>query len=183
METILLTLEELQKLRPLSKNIDLTKTEAWIFEAQVNEMRDFLGGELYKTIIDDWNGTGFDTPRLESLWYGDETGQEIYFGLWRSIALFAIAKIIKNNSFNVTRFSNSNLSSDIEEPAVLNAQASKASQAESQAIKYLNETREYLIDNKTVYPEWDQYTTPENNPVTMKYLKVHPRSKNLKYGL
>lgn len=180
METILLTLEQLQEIRPLSKNLDLSKVDNWIFEAQINEMRDFLGGELFKLLLEDWNGSSFDSPRFEALFYGDDSGEEIFFGYWRALGLFSIAKIIKNNSFNVTRYSNSNLSAEIEEPAVITAQASKASQAESQALRYQEETRLFLEANRTDYPEFNYLEIQKKT--SFNYIKVNPKRKSLKNG-
>ena len=180
MEEIFLTLEELQKLRPLSPNLNLEKINNWIFEAQIDEMRNFLGGELYKLMAEDWDGTNFLEPRFVSLWEGDESGEEIYFGLWRAIGFFSISNIIKNNSFNVTRYSNSEMDSDIEEQARETAATSSASVSYSQGIKMMNEAQDYLEENASDYPEYQ--VNLEEKPSTFEYLRVPPNRKNLKNG-
>ena len=78
MEEIFLTLEQLQKLRPLSPNLNQPKIDNWIFEAQIDEMRSFLGGELYKLMAEDWDGTTFATERFAKLWDGDEDGEAFF---------------------------------------------------------------------------------------------------------
>ena len=178
MEEIFLTLEQLQQLRPLSPNLNQEKTDTWIFEAQINEMRSFLGGELYKLMADNWDGTVFPLERFEKLWLGDDSGDVIYLGLWRAIGLFSISGIIKNNSFNVTRFSNEELDSDITEQARETAATSKASQAYSQGIKMLQEVTDYMADNSALYPEWEEQIT--DKPTTFEYLRVPPNKPNLK---
>jgi len=81
----------------LSPNLDQEKIDTWIYEAQINEMRTFLGGELYKLMIEDWDGTAFVDPLFIKLWEGDDTGDEFFFGLKQPIGLFSISNITKNN--------------------------------------------------------------------------------------
>lgn len=144
-------------------------------------MRDFLGGELYKLMIEDWDGSAFVTERFIKLWNGDDDGDELYLGLWRAIGLFSISKIIKNNAFNVTRFSNSELDSDIEEQVARAAATSHASRAYSQGIKMLDEMAEYMADSDA-YPEWEE-PLQADSPKTFSYLKVQPNKPNLKHGI
>ena len=144
-------------------------------------MRDFLGGELYKLMAEDWDGTNFATERFAKLWEGDDSGEEFYLGLWRAIGLFSISNIIKNNSFNVTRYANEELDSEIAEQARETAATATASGAYSQGIKMLNEAQNYLEDNASIYPEYSPNL--EDKPTTFEYLRVNPNRKNLKYGI
>ena len=145
-------------------------------------MRNFLGGELYKLMSEDWNEGSheFDTPRFNLLWLGDDTGEELFFGLWRAIGLFSISNIIKNNAFNVTRFSNEELDSDITEQARETAATSKASSAYSQGIKMLNESQAYIEEKSDDYPEFEINT--QEKPTTFEYLRVPANKPNLKHG-
>jgi len=163
----------------LSPNLDQEKIDTWIYEAQINEMRTFLGGELYKLMIEDWDGTAFVDPLFVKLWEGDDTGDEFFFGLKQPIGLFSISNITKNNQFNVTRYSNSELDSEIEEQARETAATSSASAAYSRGIKLLEETEEYLIINESDYPTWIDPATVDS-PTTFEYIRVPPNRKNLK---
>ena len=133
-------------------------------------MRSFLGGELYKLMYDNWDGSEFAEERFQKLWLGDDTGDILFFGLWRAIGAYAIANIIKNNAFNVTRYSNSDLDTDIESHAEQTAYFTKASQAKSQGIKMQAEANEYLLASDE-YPEW---STPagKEQPTTFEYIRV-----------
>jgi len=175
MNKILLNLSQLKELRQLSENLQTEKVDIWINEAQLNEMRNFLGGKLYKLMIEDFTDPNFTDPLFTALWFGDDSGEEMFFGLWRAIGLFAISNIIKNNAFNVTRFSNSELDSDIEEKATQTAQTAKASQAYSQGMKFLAEAKLYLYANQVDYPDWIPQT--KNKPSSFSYMKVRPRPR------
>ena len=145
-------------------------------------MRTFLGGVLYKLMDEDFDAGAFQEERFVKLWQGDDTGEELFFGLYRAIGLFSISNLIKNNTFNVTRFANSELVSEIEEQARETAATSKASQAYSQGIKMLAEAERYLEENKDLYPEFE-INLAELQPTTFKYIRVPPNKPNLKWPL
>ena len=132
-------------------------------------------------MAEDWDGTTFATERFAKLWDGDEDGEAFFLGLWRAIGLFSISNIIKNNTFNVTRFSNEELDSDITEQARETAATSKASQAYSQGIKMLDEAADYMRENIGDYPEWEE-PLQADSPKTFEYLRVPANKNNLKYG-
>lgn len=162
----------------MTDNLSKLKYDTWIYQAQINEMRTFLGGELYKLMSDNWDGAAFPEARFNTLWLGDDSGEELFLGLWRAIAAFSVSTIIKNNAFNVTRFSNSNLSSEIEDHAEQTAAFSKASETKSQGIKILNEVDAFLRDSD-LYPEWEIPASSEA-PSTFEYIRVH--NKNTYHG-
>lgn len=167
----------------MSPNLQEEGLETWIHETQLNEMRTFLGAELYKLMAEDWDEGAheFQTTRFVTLWDGDDSGEVYFFGLWRPIGLFSISEIIRNNSFNVTRYSNTELDGDIEEPVQATAATAKASAAYSQGIKLLEEVREYMTENSDLYPEWDEPINPPR-PSTFRYYRVPPNKPNLKHG-
>jgi hypothetical protein len=139
---------------------DIPKMELYIREAQVAEIRTFLGDELYLKMVLDYNDTNknFDTQRYNDIWEGidyDDAGKtKRSHGLKAAHVYYALSRIIKNNSFNITRFGNKDLTQDSSTSSSIGVIKSKINQAKSQALIYQNECKRFLDLNLSTYPEF-----------------------------
>ena len=67
LDPLLLRSDDFVIIRDISKNIDTSRLDAYIREAQVNELRSFLGDELYKRLVDNYGEGGPGGP-LPGAW-------------------------------------------------------------------------------------------------------------------
>lgn len=141
---------------------DIPKMELYIREAQVAEIRQFLGDELYLKMVLDWNESKkeFTTARYNNIWFGydytDGGATKRSHGLKVAHVYYALARIIKNNSFNITRFGNKDLTQDSSTSSSIGVIKSKINQARSQALIYQNECKRFLELNASTYPEYQR---------------------------
>ena len=70
-DELLLSKDDFKPYRDISDNVDLTRLDPWILEAQKQEMRAFLGPELYLEMITAYPAGGpFPAGRFKDLWDG-----------------------------------------------------------------------------------------------------------------
>jgi len=161
---------DLADFREISANITDATFEIFIREAQTIEVRGFVGNELYRLLLDDWNGTDFDTQRFADLWYGvDYTNSESkpvrFNGLMSAAIYFSYSRFLLQQQNNVDRFGVSQLNNEISESATAPQVRGKAGEARQVAMRYQNDAKTFLLDKATTYPEWadSQSRTPKTS--------------------
>jgi len=139
---------------------DVDKMEKYIREAQVSDIRSFLGDELYLKMILDFNEETrvFATQRYTDLWDGIDytvgTVTKRSHGLKAAHVYYTVARIIEGNWFTITRFGPKDLQSDnstTQSTAMIRA---KVNTNRSQGLIYQNEAKMFLEQNNSDYTEW-----------------------------
>jgi len=152
--------------RDISKNIKDEKLDAFIREAQMVEVRGFLGQPLWTAMQIDWNEltTGFNDQRFNDLWFGTDyinyAGVNIRFnGYIASAIYFAYGRFINQQQVNVSRFGvesvQNEISVDISNPQV----RLKERDSSQVAFAYQNDCIAFLKSFPSLYPEF----TPDDN--------------------
>jgi hypothetical protein len=139
---------------------DVTKMELYIREAQISDIRNFLGDELYLKMVVDWQeeSQDFATARYNDVWFGkdytDGGATKRSHGLKVAHVYYTLSRIIVNNSFNTTRYGNKDLQDGSSNSVALQVVRGKYNAARSQALIYQNECKRFLELNASDYPEW-----------------------------
>jgi hypothetical protein len=139
---------------------DTAKMELYIREAQISDIRNFLGDELYLKMAIDYNVVTkeFATSRYNDIWFGkdytDGGATKRSHGLKVAHVYYALSRIIVNNSFNTTRYGNKDLQDGSSNSVALQVVRGKYNAARSQALIYQNECKRFLELNASDYPEW-----------------------------
>lgn len=158
LDHLFLTKDSFEDFRDISKNISTEKVNIFIREAQVVEARAFLGKELYNLMQNDWNiGTGeFDDPIYNHLWFGTEYNNIKFNGYANAVVYFAYYRFLLQQQTNISRFGVESVQNEISED-ITDAQIRIKSKDSLQiAFTYQNDTKEFLCDNKSIYPTWKE---------------------------
>ena len=164
-EELLLTQDDFKPYRDISENVNFDRLSAWILETQKQELRAFLGPELFLLFITDWDPVNkvFVTPRFVDLWNGsDITGKYRFYGLKPVVVYFAYARFLKNQQTVVTRYGVKHLTRDESTDATPSSVRTRQGEAQSMAISLQNDVENYLNDNQSIYPEYNFKTAAKN---------------------
>ena len=176
LDPILITIAEINVYRDLSENMDQDRIDQTIRDAQIDEMSNFLGEELYLKMILTWTGTEFPAGIFADLWDGvDYTaqGKDIRFhGLQPAISLYAYSRMLDTIQLNVTRAGVVNFDSEESEPTEQTQIASKVKAAKGQALVYLARADKFLQEHKADYPEYQTKNTDVINKTSLTIFKV-----------
>jgi hypothetical protein len=185
-DPLLILKEDFQIYRDASDNMDDVRMNQGIREAQVNEMLQFVGGELYLLMMDDYTeGTdSFSNILYENLWFGiDYTYQNKtvrFHGLKPGIVLYAYARMLDNLQLNVTRAGvNTFVDADVSEATTQAQIATKVKSARSQALVYISQAYKYLTENKSDYPTFASDGNGIVNKKSFQSFKVGAGSDDL----
>lgn len=156
--------------RPISNNMDEDTLKAYIEEAEDADIRKAIGDVFYQQIL-----ARMDTEEdpllkilLEGGWYPhvfdktfdatfgeDQPACDTYFsGLKKTIAYYALAKIIKGNDLQVTRFGLVHKDGDYSTRPSASERNAQYRDISSIADGYLAETLEYLRIYSDRYPHF-----------------------------
>ena len=163
-DELLLSKEDFKPYRDISENVDLDRLDPWILEAQKQEMRAFLGPELYLAMIKDYPAGGpFPAGRFLVLWEGVDVDEKYrFYGLKPAIIYFAYARFLKNQKTVVTRFGVRNFDNDTSEQQADAATRTRQGEAQSMAVSMQADTEQFLNDNPTDYPEFNRANGAQN---------------------
>ena len=175
-DKIFLKLADFDDYKDLSTNFDLKNYKMAVREAQVVELTDFLGRELYLIMQDDYDATDdtFGTAKYSTLWFGedyDSQGKTVRFhGLQPAVALYAWARMLNSAQLKLTRSGAVTFGDeDVSEAAAQAQIKTKVIEARSMAVRYMEEAKTYLSDNKSDYTEWNNNGS-ENNSIFLEKL-------------
>lgn len=148
--------------RDISANIDAARINPFILEAQVHDLRGFLGAELYFAFLAGLESSP-QVARMAELLNGKDytpSGGAYnvrFYGLKPALIYFAYARFVLNQAYNVTRagvkFKNYAESERVSESQI-NA---LAADAKAKANNFLENSRLFLTEFNTVYPEFSCY--------------------------
>lgn len=175
LDNLFLSTSDFKEFTDLTKTMlnDVPKMEKYIREAQVSEVRKFLGDELYLKMVVEYGVTGaFTTQRYIDLWEGVDytisSVQKRLHGLKVAHIYYTLSRIINDNAFNVTRFGNKDLQDGSSVSSTIGVTQSKANAARSSGLLYQNEAQTYLEAYSSTYTEWpDSSISPVRTGIQM----------------
>jgi len=166
LDKLLATKEDFAAFRDISANIKDSKIDIFIRESQLIEVRNFLGPQLYKLLLDDYDEQTktFTSTIYSSLWNGSsyttsEGKEEIFNGLINALIYFTYSRFILQQQMNVSRFGLESIQDTISEDTPVGAVRTKAKEALSVALVYQRDAEKFIESNKTDYPTYATKTT------------------------
>lgn len=150
LDSLLVTQDDIKVYRPTAE-LDEDRIAPYIKEAQRHDMRPILGDALYLDFI-----KGFDSvTKYQELLEGKEytvSGEAILFeGAKPVICYYALARFLRGNPLQITRFSIVTKlapQSEQADPALVNAEVNSL---KSVALDYANNLTKFLANNTSVY--------------------------------
>ena len=157
--TNLITIIDIQKYKPLSKNIDTAKkVDPFIQEAQEFDLRPFLSDEFYLDLISDF----LSSPSLikyNDLFFGSiwTKGSRTYEnpGIISMLCYYSYARYQNVANTNQTAFGTVGKNNPDSTPITDKTINRLVSQADSGAKAFENRVRFYLDCNPDIYPLWE----------------------------
>jgi hypothetical protein len=163
-DKLFITKDDFELYRDISEHMDADRVDASIREAQVTEFTDFIGQQLYLALQDDYDVglNEFPTARLSTLFFGEDyayRGKNVrYHGLQPMLTMFSYGRMLTNLQLSVTRGGPMTYTeTDVSDPTTQAQIKTKVIDARSMALSYGAEVKQYLSQNRSVYPE---YTHP-----------------------
>ena len=173
-DKLFVTRTDFDDFRDFSKNITDEKINIFIRESQIIEIRGFLGEELFLLMQEDFDDLvpEFSEARFTQLWYGtnyvNNQGQSIRFnGYANSLIYFAYGRFLLQQQANVSRFGVQSLQDTVSEDVSQGHIRTKSKEALSMAIKYQQDTSQFLKSHKSEFPEYEENETkPKDTSLT-----------------
>lgn len=126
---MIITVEDIRKIRPIAHNIDVERVDVYIREAEVLDVMPVIGAEIYErfnqlgTIVVDAERADLETEAGEDIYalsegdlttaehkflfggyYDDGCGERFFSGVKMATAYFAYARLVRNAQINVTPY-------------------------------------------------------------------------------
>ena len=134
-------------------HLDFSRFETSILKAQRGEVRQYLGGGLYRDLHVNQTDAKY-VSLLDGSTYSWQGQTVDFFGLKPAIVLYAYAHYLNDNDLRVTRAGNKIMDTDISENATPEMIEAEYTKALSSALGYLVETGRFLDDNTSTYTLW-----------------------------
>ncbi len=171
-EKLLITIKDIQEYRPMADLVE-ARVDPYIREAQVNDLREFLGSPLYYDLI-----TNTDTPANQDLLRGKtytdpSTSKSIdFYGIVPMIVHYSLARIVMNNQINITSFGATSKIVPQSEPVSIERIKSLVTELNSIGVTYQNSAKKFLDDNLVTYPLWSTNTEYQSRETGMSFFKL-----------
>lgn len=156
MDKLLINITDIINVRPTAKEIDQSRIEPFIQEAQRHDLRNIFGEAFYFDFISKFDVTGdpmyanYQTLLNGGTWsYNGQSRQ--YFGLRDMLSYFTLARFVKNNPMNITRYGVVQKTNPNSEPVSQASLNDLITELKSVAISYQGQVIEYLTNNATTY--------------------------------
>ena len=155
----LITLEDINKYRPVSLHIDPARINPYILEAQYSDLRPVLNEVFYLDFLKKVNDpTAPEYPAYQELLNGKEYEHDghlvEYPGLKPMIAYYAYARFITKNPIHATRFGMMQKTVEQSTPVDYGLIKTNVNEARSLAVIYQNNLTLFLDRNIDTYPLW-----------------------------
>lgn len=92
---------DVRAVRPMAANIPDERVEPYIYEIEHTAVLEALGAPLFEAVEND---PASYTIALEGGYYDGRNGRKWFAGLKKAIAYLVYARVVRNNSLNVTAF-------------------------------------------------------------------------------
>ncbi len=178
LDPLLITLSDFSNFRDISVNTDADRLNALIREAQIREIRSFLGDALYSAMVDDFTPGGegtFTEARFTDLWFGTDWIKNDFtiklHGLKPAHVYFAYERFLYQNKLNVTRYGDRVLAdNDLSENLVTTKKYEVS--ADSMGLVYQFDAKDYIEENPDLYPEYNNPTIKREINTGWKFMKI-----------
>ena len=160
LDELLATLDDFAPFRDISKNIDAARIDSFIREAQVRELRSFLGDNLYlKLLVDFTPPETFGEKRFEDLFLGAEYdsggGVSVRFnGLKSALIMWAYKRLLEHQQVSLTRYGVKSMQTDFSEDTLAAKIRTEKIDSDSFAKVYEADAVKFLRAKRSDYPEW-----------------------------
>jgi len=170
-DDLLISQEDFQPYKDISENMDGDRMNQIIWQAQIMDLRPFLGNELYYLLEGDFDGTKktFTDPIYTALFNGTDYNNIRYYGLQPMLVQFAYARLLSDININLTRTGARMFDAEESEPVTQAMIATKVNSARSEALVYQADAEQFLIANNSDYPTWESKTIEDTG---FKFFKV-----------
>jgi len=178
LDDLLIDRTDFEEYRDLSKNIPDVRLDSMIREAQIREIRTFLGDTLYlKMLLDYTIGTKTFTSQIYTdLWYGVDytyNGETIRFnGLIGYHIMNAYKRILDHNQVSVTRYGVKNMTTDYSEDTVLAKIRNEMISSSSMAKVYSSDGEKFLRTKISDYPDWNYNGQTPIKSTSFNFIKI-----------
>lgn len=164
----LIDASDVQNLIPLSKQVDASRIEVAVVEAQRSYIRTLIGRALYRDLHVNRTDAKYQTLlNGGSYTPSGEKGEVDFYGLKPAIASYAYSILIHRNDIRVTRTGNKIKNSEVSEQATPEMIAREYQIALDSGANYMTEVLDYLNQNASTYPLFDEgYSLPQGTRIT-----------------
>lgn len=173
MDQLLITIEDIKQYRPMA-DITLARVDSYIREAQVNDLKEFLGAPLYYDLL--VNGTTTENrDLLNGKVYTIPGSVPItipFNGLVPIIVYHSLARIVINNQANITSFGVVSKTTGQSQPIDSSTLKQMVTELRSIAVSYQNEAEKFLNANASSYPLWNYNTNTCEQSTGFQFFKL-----------
>jgi hypothetical protein len=173
MDKILITSEDINKFRPISKDINNQRLEPFIREAQFNDLRPVLGEKLFYDFMEKFDQTG--DPKYEAyqkLLTGGVFEGKYFAGIIPMLVYYTLARFYVNQPINVTRFGVMNKLNEQSEPISQAAMNAAVSELRSNGLSYEHGVVNFLKANLGTYNLYENAGSSINTGGGAKFFDV-----------
>ncbi len=178
LDDLLIDRTDFDDYRDLSKNIVDERLDSMIREAQIREVRTFLGDVLYLKLLSDYTiiGKTFSLQIYTDLWYGVDytfNDKTIRFnGLIAFHIMNAYKRILDHNQLNVTRYGIKSMQTDFSEDTLQVKIRNEMVSSGSMAKVYSSDAEKFIRTKIADYPDWNYNgQTPIKN-TAFNFIKI-----------
>ena len=154
-DNLYITLADFADYKDISPNIDQDRLDTYIRDAQILDLRAFLGQELYLQLQLSYTPPDVFTGVYEPLFEGVDYNDIRYYGLKPLLVEYAYARLLEEISLNITRTGAKVFTTEEgSEPPTQSQINTKVSAARSIALAYEADATKFLKANLSDYPKW-----------------------------
>lgn len=170
-DKLLISIEDIKNYRPMADIIQ-TRIDPYIQEAQMNDLKPFLGEPLYRDILTNTSST-LNQELLYGKNYIDESGYTIVFnGLVPMLVYYSLARIISNNQINITSFGAVQKVNQSSTPLDIATIKMQVTELRANALSYQTEVKKFLDYYLSAYPLWSYNKACEVQGSGLKFFKL-----------
>ena len=180
LDVLLINIEDFSNFRDISVNTDADRLNALIREAQIREIRSFLGDALYFAMIQDYtpvaNDEGtFTEQRFTDLWYGVAWVKNSFTiqlqGLKPAHVYYSYERFLYQNKLNVTRYGDRVLADNDFSENLVTTKKYEVS-ADSMGLVYQFDAKDYIEENPDLFPEYNNPEIKREINTGWKFMKI-----------
>lgn len=175
----LITLLDIQKVRPLPQGLPKERIEPFIDESQLIDLQIVLGDALFSDFMAKFDNSGDSMfSNYQKLLNGDTyiptgyTTSIIYPGVKPMLCYFTLARFYENNQVNITRYGVVTKAGEFSEPVSPQGVANSISALRSMGVAHQEKVRKYLRDKSTTFPLFAYGNKSELNSSGVKFFDL-----------
>lgn len=170
-DKLLITINDIKEYSPMAE-LSSIRVDSHIREAQMNDLKPFLGEPLYRDLITNTDTTA-NQELLKGKTYKGIEGYNIdYNGLIPILVYYSLARIVANNQINITSYGV--VRKKVDESDAVDAASLRfyITEKRSIATRYQKEAHDFLVQNIATYPLWQFNKVSENIKTGLNIFKV-----------